>query len=60
MRHEFFDTNLNEKKSVGFVIENLKLANFDPEFFTKHFEEIKRKLVMQVTALKQNNYEPAS
>ena len=60
MRHEFFDTILNEKKSVGFVIENLKLANFDPEFFTKHFEEIKRKLVMQVTALKQNNYEPAS
>ncbi len=60
LRHEFFDTILNEKKSVGFVIENLKLANFDPEFFTTHYEELKRKLVVQVIALKQNNYEPTS
>ena len=58
LRHEFFNTILNEKKPVGFVIENLKLANFDPEFFTSHYEEIKRKLVIQVIALKQNNYEP--
>lgn len=58
LRHEFFDTVLNEKKSVGFVIEHLKLANFDPEFFTSHYEEIKIKLVTQVIALKQNNYEP--
>lgn len=60
LRHEFFDTILNEKKLVGFVIENLKSANFDPEFFTTHYEEIKRKLVVQVIALKQNNYEPTS
>ena len=58
LRHEFFDTVLNEKKSVGFVIENLKLANFDPEFFTTHYEEIKIKFVIQVITLKQNNYEP--
>ena len=38
MRHEFFDTVLNENKSVQFVIENLKKANFDPEFF-KHYEK---------------------
>lgn len=53
LRHEFFDTVLNEKKSVGFVIENLKLANFDPEFFTSHYEEIKIKFVIQVITLKQ-------
>lgn len=58
LRHEFFDTVLNEKKSVGFVIKNLKLANFDPEFFSSHYEEIKIKLVIQVITLKQNNYEP--
>lgn len=38
MRHEFFDTVLTEKKSVAFVIENLKMANFDPEFY-KHYEK---------------------
>ena len=38
MRHEFFDTVLNEKKSVQFVVDNLKKANFDPEFF-KHYEK---------------------
>ncbi|WP_395054009.1 NAD(P)/FAD-dependent oxidoreductase [Flavobacterium sp.] len=58
LRHEFFDTILNEKKSVGFVIENLKNANFDPEFFTSHYNEIKNTLLLQVTTLKQNNYEP--
>lgn len=58
LRHEFFDTVLNEKKSVGFVIENLKLANFDPEFFTTYYEEIKIKFVIQLITLKQNNYEP--
>ncbi|TXE06195.1 NAD(P)/FAD-dependent oxidoreductase [Seonamhaeicola algicola] len=37
MRHEVFDKWLTEKQSVNYVIDNLKLANFDPEFF-KHFE----------------------
>ena len=40
MRHEFFDTVLNEKKSVDFVIENLKKANFEPEFFKTFEKEI--------------------
>jgi NAD(P)H-nitrite reductase large subunit len=40
MRHEFFDTVLNEKKSIDFVIENLKKANFDPEFFKTFEKEI--------------------
>ncbi len=40
MRHEFFDMVLNEKKPVDFVIENLKKANFDPEFFKSFEKEI--------------------
>lgn len=37
MRHEVFDKWLTEKQSVNYVIDNLRQANFDPEFF-KHFE----------------------
>ncbi len=48
MRHEFFDKVLTEKKSVDFVIENLKSANFDPEFFTSHYQEIKIELESQL------------
>ncbi len=40
MRHEFFDAVLTEKKSVDFVVENLKKANFDPEFFKTFEKEI--------------------
>ncbi|MCO6164433.1 NAD(P)/FAD-dependent oxidoreductase [Flavobacterium sp. NRK F7] len=38
MRHEFFDAILTTQKSVTYVIENLKKANFDPEFY-KHYEK---------------------
>jgi len=41
MRHEVFDRWLNEEKSVDYVIENLREANFDPEFFDRHEEEIR-------------------
>jgi NAD(P)H-nitrite reductase large subunit len=40
MRHEFFDAVLNDKKSIDFVIKNLKNANFDPEFFKTFEKEI--------------------
>ncbi|QQX77141.1 MULTISPECIES: NAD(P)/FAD-dependent oxidoreductase [Aequorivita] len=40
MKHEVFDKWLNEKRSVGYVIENLKQANFDPEFYKKYEAEI--------------------
>ena len=40
LRHEFFDTVLNDKKSVDYVLENLKKANFDPEFFKTFEREI--------------------
>jgi NADPH-dependent 2,4-dienoyl-CoA reductase/sulfur reductase-like enzyme len=37
MRHEFFDSVLTQKQSVDYVLQNLKTANFDPEFY-KTFE----------------------
>ena len=40
MRHEFFDTVLTNKMSVDYVIQNLKKANFDPEFYKRYENEI--------------------
>ncbi|KIX21515.1 NADH dehydrogenase [Flavobacterium sp. 316] len=40
MRHEFFDKALTERQSVEFVINRLKEANFDPEFFATYEKEI--------------------
>ncbi|MEP2670321.1 MAG: FAD-dependent oxidoreductase [Cyclobacteriaceae bacterium] len=40
LRHELFDQWLREKRSVQFVMQNLSAANFDPEFFDKHENEI--------------------
>ncbi len=37
MRHEIFDRWLNAQKEIGYVVENLKDANFDPEFY-RHYE----------------------
>ncbi|MGJ8590964.1 MAG: NAD(P)/FAD-dependent oxidoreductase [Aquaticitalea sp.] len=37
MKHEVFDRWLTEKKSADYVMEHLKEANFDPEFY-KTFE----------------------
>ena len=40
MRHEFFDTTLNNKETVDYVIQHLDQANFDPEFFTLYNRDI--------------------
>ena len=40
MRHECFDRWLRERKSIRFVVANLAMANFDPEFFTHYEDEI--------------------
>jgi NADPH-dependent 2,4-dienoyl-CoA reductase/sulfur reductase-like enzyme len=40
MRHEIFDSWLNEKKSISHVLEYLADANFDPEFYKLHEPEI--------------------
>jgi NAD(P)H-nitrite reductase large subunit len=48
MRHECFDKWLREKKSVDFVMQHLAEANFDPEFFERHEEEIVREYEIKV------------
>jgi len=43
MRHEVFDRWLTEGQSVDYVMEHLKDANFDPEFFKTFESEILKK-----------------
>lgn len=40
MRHEIFDRWLTEKRSLNYVMEYLKDANFDPEFYKNYENEI--------------------
>ncbi|AKA34653.1 NAD(P)/FAD-dependent oxidoreductase [Flagellimonas lutaonensis] len=40
MRHEIFDRWLTEERDADFVIEHLIDANFDPEFYRNHEQEI--------------------
>jgi len=40
MRHEIFDKWLNEERSIDYVIEHLKDANFDPEFYRQYEQEV--------------------
>lgn len=42
MRHEVFDRWLKEKRDVNFVIEHLKEANFDPEFYRRYENDIQK------------------
>lgn len=51
LRHESFDKWLQERKDIRFVIENLRLANFDPEFFERHEEEISRQFLAEYPKL---------
>jgi len=40
LRHEIFDKFLREKRDIDYVLANLKSANFDPEFYAQHENEI--------------------
>jgi len=40
MRHEIFDRWLNEERSVDYIMEFLKDANFDPEFYAQYEKDI--------------------
>jgi NAD(P)H-nitrite reductase large subunit len=51
LRHDCFDKWLRQKKDVWFVIENLRLANFDPEFFERHEAEISREFSLKYPKL---------
>ncbi len=40
LRHELFDGWLRAGKSIGYVLNHLAEANFDPEFFDRHEDDI--------------------
>ncbi|GGF82099.1 NAD(P)/FAD-dependent oxidoreductase [Wenyingzhuangia marina] len=40
LRHQLFDKWLTEEKSIEYVLEHLKDANFDPEFYKQYENEI--------------------
>jgi len=40
MRHEIFNRWLTEERDVNYVMEFLKDANFDPEFYSKYEDKI--------------------
>ena len=40
MRHELFDRWIDSGKSIEYVLEHLRDANFDPEFYKAHESEI--------------------
>lgn len=48
MKHEFFDTVLNQKKTVHYVLDNLNKACFDPELYTSHTKEIQQNFKNQL------------
>jgi NAD(P)H-nitrite reductase large subunit len=52
LRHECFDRWLREKRDVTFVMDNLREANFDPEFFTRHEDEIVKSMALKFPFLK--------
>lgn len=58
LRHHSFNTWLNEKRSVDYVLEHLADANFDPEFYKQHEKEIITKFnteqQTQITLKKRN------
>ncbi|MEO5789132.1 FAD/NAD(P)-binding oxidoreductase [Gelidibacter sp.] len=45
LKHEVFDRWLTEKRSADYVMEHLKEANFDPEFFKTFEKEILTKWI---------------
>ncbi|CAZ95276.1 NAD(P)/FAD-dependent oxidoreductase [Zobellia galactanivorans] len=51
MRHEIFDRWLTEERDVDYVMQYLKDANFDPEFYSHYEEQIisKYNSVMQTS-----------
>ncbi|OSS40709.1 NAD(P)/FAD-dependent oxidoreductase [Christiangramia flava] len=40
LRHEVIDRWLNEQRKIGYVLANLKEANFDPEFYDRYEKQI--------------------
>ena len=55
LRHECFDRWLRDKQSIQFVLDHLKEANFDPEFFDRHEDEIIKQFSETFSNLKANS-----
>lgn len=53
-RHEVWDRWIGEQKSIGHVMAHLEDANFDPEFFDRHEDEILEAFGQQFPALQLN------
>jgi NADH oxidase (H2O2-forming) len=53
LRHERFDRWLRDKRSIQFVMSHLDEANFDPEFFDRHEDEITSGLYEKYPTLKE-------
>ncbi len=49
-KHEVWDRWISEQKDIGYVLNHLEEANFDPEFFERHEEEIRQTFVSQYPA----------
>ena len=52
MRHEFFDAVLTKRKSVDYVVANLKTANFDPELYISYNQAIQQQFNSEFAAIK--------
>ncbi|WP_455169007.1 NAD(P)/FAD-dependent oxidoreductase [Aegicerativicinus sediminis] len=48
LRHEIFNQWLNEKRTVDYIIENMSIANFDPEFYQNGLLNIQNELKNQL------------
>ncbi|WP_228850523.1 NAD(P)/FAD-dependent oxidoreductase [Aegicerativicinus sediminis] len=48
LRHEIFNQWLNEKRTVDYIIENMSIANFDPEFYKNGLLNIQNELKNQL------------
>jgi NADPH-dependent 2,4-dienoyl-CoA reductase/sulfur reductase-like enzyme len=55
LRHECFDRWLRDNQSIQFVLDHLKEANFDPEFFNRYEDEIIKQFSETFPNLKSNS-----
>lgn len=47
LRHEVFDKWLSDGETVDYIVDHLKEANFDPEFFEKNEKQIRNSFLAQ-------------
>jgi len=47
LRHQVMDQWLREKRDIFYLLKNLRKANFDPEFFKSHEDEVIKEFNLQ-------------